>query len=622
MSDTSGFFDTQATRDVPRDRYGRYLLPDAGGKNIGWTRATTFAATLAESYGLRVWEQRQVVWGLSRRPDLLSLATTIVGPEDKKALGEIVEAAHEAGATKAKANRGTAIHAAIGAVEIGGRFEDVPAEFKPHVAAYFAEVVAKGLTILPEYIERTGICPDFGVAGTFDNLVLCPDGKVRVLDKKTGNLDYAEIEFAVQLALYAHFRALRNYATNQWEPMPEVATDYAIIAHIDPASGKTELERVNITLGWAWARTCAEVQDIRKTKHVITPYIPDTFPAKMMIVGEPTPPPFIPPRPAYPGPDPFGASNQVTPAPGVPAAVPSVATPTDLAAVGVAVTDAFWDQADEDDDLPAALPPFIPTAPVAAAAIASAPQLAASSPTTAAPAQAGPTAVVPVPLPPSEGAAGSGAGGAQQTQPAAAAPAEDAEARAEALVKGAKGKAKLQQVARDIMSTAAQSGGPADSIKLNQHQIRLARDVVKLADQYGIPLPEFEKPRRAADGPTAAETAEDKALTDSLKYIRSMPTVQGLVEYQTNLGEGWTADHQEAARVRVEQLNQQAAAVGGTPLTPAEMIAGATSPQTLQMAWRSATGGGTNLAGWTAELESAAQAKSTELGVTREPANV
>lgn len=605
MSDTSGFFDTQATRDVPRDRYGRYLLPDAGGKNIGWTRATTFAATLAESYGLRVWEQRQVVWGLSRRPDLLSLATTIVGPEDKKALGEIVEAAHEAGATKAKANRGTAIHAAIGAVEIGGRFEDVPAEFKPHVAAYFAEVVAKGLTILPEYIERTGICPDFGVAGTFDNLVLCPDGKVRVLDKKTGNLDYAEIEFAVQLGLYAHFRALRNYATNQWEPMPEVATDYAIIAHIDPASGKTELERVNITLGWAWARTCAEVQDIRKTKHVITPYIPDTFPAKMMIVGEPTPPASIPPRPAYPGPDPFGASNQVTPAPGVPAAAPAVATSADLSAIGVSVTDSFWDQADEDDL------PFEATPGASAAEQASAPGVPSAS------------------LPPSAGVAGSpadqhSAAPSADPSPLPGSPvsAEDAEARAEALVKACKGKAKLQQVARDIMAAAAQSGGPADSIKLNQHQIRLSRDIIKLADQYGIPLPEFEKPRRAADGPTEAETAYDKALTDSLKYIRSMPTVQGLVEYQANLGAGWTPDHQEAARVRVEQLNQQATAVGATPLTPAEMIAGATSPQTLQLAWRNATGGGTDLAGWTAELESAAQAKSTELGVTREPANV
>lgn len=576
MSDTSGFFDTQATRDVPRDRYGRYLLPDAGGKNIGWTRATTFAATLAESYGLRVWEQRQVVWGLSRRPDLLSLATTIVGPEDKKALGEIVEAAHEAGATKAKANRGTAIHAAIGAVEIGGRFEDVPAEFKPHVAAYFAEVVAKGLTILPEYIERTGICPDFGVAGTFDNLVLCPDGKVRVLDKKTGNLDYAEIEFAVQLALYAHFRALRNYATNQWEPMPEVATDYAIIAHIDPASGKTELERVNITLGWAWARTCAEVQDIRKTKHVITPYIPDTFPTKMMIVGEPTPPASIPPRPTA------GAL--------VEAAEKLVASPRPI----VAEIDAFWDQVDEDDL------PFDPTPGASAAdpVNANAPTPPVVESTTVAAVPPAPTAAEP-------------------------ASAEDAEARAEALVKACKGKAKLQQVARDIMAEAVSStaGVARDEIKLNQHQIRLARDIVKLADQYGIPLPEFEKPRRAADGPTEAETAQDKALTDSLKYIRSMPTVQGLVEYQANLGAGWTPDHQEAARVRVEQLNQQAAH-SADALSPLEIIAGATSPQTLQVAWRNATGGGTNLAGWTAELEAAAQEKSTELGVTREPANV
>lgn len=577
MSDTAEFFSTQATRDVPRDRYGRYLFPDADGKMIGWTRATTFAATLAESYGLRIWEQRQVVWGLSRRPDLLSLASTIVGPEDKKALGEIVEAAHEAGATKAKANRGTAIHAAIGAVEVGGRFEDVPAEFKPHVAAYFAEVVRCGLTILPQYIERSGICPEFGVGGTLDNLVLCPDGKIRVLDKKTGNLDYAEIEFAVQLGIYAHFRALRNYATNQWEPMPEVATDYAIIAHIDPTSGKTELERVNITLGWAWARTCAEVQDIRKTKHVITPYIPEVQQVVPHAATPTAPDARIVPVAKHP----------------IVAEVLSVLPPPEV--IGQQFdTVMFWDQPDEDD------PPFDPTPGASAAGpvSASAPTPPVVAPTTAAAVPPAPTAAEP-------------------------ASAEDAEARAEALVKACKGKAKLQQVAREIQAESLVRGASGEfELKLNQHQIRLARDIVKLADQYGIPLPEFEKPRRAADGPTAAETAQDKALTDSLKYIRSMPTVQGLVEYQANLGAGWTPDHQEAARVRVEQLNQQAAAVGGTPLTPAEIIAGATSPQTLQIAWRNATGNGSDPAGWTAELEAAAQEKSTELGVTREPANV
>jgi hypothetical protein len=276
-NDTSAFFGSNASTDVPRDQWGRYELPDprTGEQVDGWTRATTFAATLAEQFGLTIWKQRQVVWGLSRRPDLITLASTISGPEDKKALGGIVDEAHIAAGTDAKANRGTAIHRACQASE-AGRHHEVPEELRPHVAGYFTALKTAGLQVVPDFVERVIIVDRYHVAGQLDNLVMCPDGKLRVLDKKTGNLDYADIEFAVQLALYAHADATFNYATGRYEPMPAVATDYAIIAHIDPETGKTELSRVNIEWGWLWARTCAEVMDIRKTKSVITPYVPAT----------------------------------------------------------------------------------------------------------------------------------------------------------------------------------------------------------------------------------------------------------------------------------------------------------------------------------------------------------
>ena len=271
-TDTSSFFTTHQTRDVPRDQWGRYKLPGRDGTEQSWTRATTFAATLAEQYGLRIWEQRQLVWGLSRRPDLLTMASTISGPEDKKALGEIVDEAHIAAGTKAEANRGTAIHRACQAAERGA-YDQVPEELRPHVSAYFAAMWEGGLTILPEYVERTVIVDQYGVAGTFDNLVRCPDGKIRMSDKKTGRMDYSDTEFAVQMALYANADAIFNYDTGQYEPMPEIATDYAILAHIDPETGHCELLRINIEWGWVWARTCAETMAIRKTKGVITPYI-------------------------------------------------------------------------------------------------------------------------------------------------------------------------------------------------------------------------------------------------------------------------------------------------------------------------------------------------------------
>lgn len=289
-NDTSSFFTTHQSRDVPRDQWGRYELPDptTGEKMKGWTRATTFAATMAEQYGLSIWKQRQVVWGLSRRPDLLTMAQTISGPEDKKALGAIVDEAHIAAGTQSKANRGTAVHSACHAAERGA-FEQVPEELRPHVAGYFAALKEHRLEVMPEYVERTVIVKSYHVAGTFDNLVRCPDGKVRVLDKKTGRLDYSDVEFAIQMALYANADAIFNYDTGRYEPMPEIAKDYAILMHIDPETGKAHPERVNIVWGWTWARTSAEVMAIRKTKHIVTPYVTEESVAAQWSGSVPSP---------------------------------------------------------------------------------------------------------------------------------------------------------------------------------------------------------------------------------------------------------------------------------------------------------------------------------------------
>lgn len=574
MTDTGDFFTRQQTRDVPRDQWGRYDLPDADGTSSGWTRATTFAATLAEAYGLRIWEQRQVVWGLSRRPDLITLASTIAGPEDKKALGAIVDSAHEAAGTEGKANVGTAIHSACAAVErvmAGGVVtgtpagaaaiaNHVPAELQRDVAGYFREVESRGLRIDPRFVERTVIVPQFHVAGTFDNLVLCPDGMYRVLDKKTGNLDYAEIEFAVQMALYANAKALRNYDTHQYEPMPEnLATDYAIIAHITPGTGVTELKRVNIVLGWAWARTCAEVQDIRKTKHVLTPYVDDgrvRLPGQVMhttqVFAVPAPAPIV-----HPNDQQLGAE------------VPPMSTTPEIEQ---AQTSAFWAAADvqlaEVDNLP------FETAGAA-----------------------------PEPTQATAGVAG-------------AEPAIDPATEAEEI-SGKWSKAQAQTYARKAMvlagNTACDESAP-DGIKLSQYKIKIAQGIVRLKNKHGLALADIlgEEPRKDAVPSAQAAASESGSVTvDQLRAIASASTVDVLVSMREALGDGWTDAHQSAARLRTAQLNTGLA--NKPPITPEQWIAGATSPESLQRCWASVTTSGEHRDRWTPELDAAASAKLAEL---------
>lgn len=678
-TDTSSFFTTHQTRDVPRDQWGRYKLPGPDGEEKSWTRATTFAATLAEQYALRIWEQRQVVWGLARRPDLITMASTISGPEDKKALGEIVDEAHVAGGTKAKANRGTAIHRACQAAERGA-YDEVPEELRPHVSKYFAAMREGGLTILPEYVERTGIVNQYDTAGTFDNLVRCPDGKIRVSDKKTGRMDYSDTEFAVQLAVYAHFDALFNYDTGRYEPMPEVATDYAILAHIDPETGDCELMRINIEWGWVWARTCAEVMAIRKTKGAITPYIAPDRDETIAALYEPE----LPPVPAEVAeaaqimhavnanangqravlPDAVGHSTPIAIQPQAPI-VEYVTAAGDVRQMFVGTVpggyvdsmsplraeyQAFWSDSrhDFEDDEPAEQVNGVPLAqygqPSSWGCSRGEPceftgdEGLHSDGTVCLYGNARPGPIPPLPsAEPTEAEltrqAMSLAERAQEPVPGEAPELDDTEvpdnvdAIAKAMNKLSKGSA--QDVARKVMAAAGVAEGKPGSIKLSQYKSKVINETITLAHRHSLEIPgaaendpPFGTPTGPAPGTSGAKPAaaaqspddqREEKIRTAVESIRQQNSIAGLQErhaYYSGTSIGWTDEMQSAARTRAAELE---AATGESPLSPMEMIQGATSRETLTKAWEKATEGGANQAGWTEALNAAAMAKQTEL---------
>jgi hypothetical protein len=670
--DTSSFFTTHQSRDVPRDQWGRYKLPGPDGTEQSWTRATTFAATLAEQYGLSIWHQRQVVWGMSRRPDLLTMASTISGPEDKKALGEIVDEAHIAAGTKAKANRGTAIHLAIAAAERGA-WEQVPEELRPHVAGYLEAMRAGGLVILPEYIERTVIVRQYGVAGTFDNLVRCPDGKLRVSDKKTGRMDYSDTEFSVQMALYANADAIFNYDTGRYEPMPEVEKDYAILAVIDPATGKTELQRINIEWGWVWARTCAEVRDIRATKHVITPYIAPEKAMPRRIDGTVVPlpgavghakTPMVQPQATvveYVNSD--GQRTRVDssamtvaqasswlngPAP----ALPFIEQPGTVNHVVPADTQAFWlDDRHTDDEEPATLN-GVPIEQYGAASkqwgcFSGQPceftgdEGLHSDGTVCLYGNARPGPIPPLDVNRNPGhippEANPDSGEPRQPDGEIVDP-DDLVAQIDGL-KG--GKAAVQNVARRLMAKVGVKEGDPGAIKLQQYKIKIARSCVDLAYAKGVSIPgpkdgdpEFGVPAgpaptdSASGAPAAATKAKgERSATEvkapdpdreakirtAVESIMMQTTIQGLQErhaYYSGTSLGWTEEMQTAARTRAAAIDAEQ---GESELSPMEMIQGATTRETLSKAWDKVTDGGKNMAGWTEALNAAAMAKETEL---------
>lgn len=269
----------------PRDadkliRGGRYYLPHpASGRVMGWTRASTFAKTIADNYILNLWGRRMSIKGVSLRPDLLALAAA-TPLEDRDTLNDIAERAAEFAGAKVGAALGTALH---GFTEQHDRGETItaPDRYRPDLAAYVRALDEHGIKVVPEYIERVIIVPRFGVAGRLDRVFRVIDdyrvelpgvepftlaaGTLILGDLKTGrDLSYGWGEIAIQLAMYANAEALWNEQTEEYEPPPELDKRVAVVVHLPVTKAQCTVFDLNIRMGWEAATLCERVRVWRR----------------------------------------------------------------------------------------------------------------------------------------------------------------------------------------------------------------------------------------------------------------------------------------------------------------------------------------------------------------------
>lgn len=258
---------------VKRDRWKRYLLPDPQtGEEVAWTRVSTIKSCIANTHNLEQWKRRQVARGLALRPDLLALAASVTNlPVDDKSaretLNDVCKQADAAAGSRAGANLGTAIHHATEALDRGTPLREIilPPPYDRDIHAYDQARRVAGMVTLPEHIERIVVIPELRIAGTLDRLTFWRGGR-RIKDVKTGQdaHEYGALELAVQLGLYANASYMWNLDTEQYEPMPEVAKDWGILAHVPSGQGVTNFYPVNIAVGWEYAQLAYEVHQARK----------------------------------------------------------------------------------------------------------------------------------------------------------------------------------------------------------------------------------------------------------------------------------------------------------------------------------------------------------------------
>lgn len=245
--------------DPKRRKYGRPLVlkPGAkpGDKLTAYTRCTTYAGTLDDTFKLGQWQQRMVALGLSARSDLLLAVAAHADDRDK--LDELCDRAREAASATAAATTGTALHALTERLDRGLELGPMPADAERDVRAY--ERATSALTAL--YIERFLVNDDLKVGGTPDRVVEF-QGRNYIADLKTGGIEYGALKIAMQLAMYAHSR-LYDVATGRRTDLPDVDQERAIVIHLPAGTGECTLHWIDIRAGWGAIETARDVRSWR-----------------------------------------------------------------------------------------------------------------------------------------------------------------------------------------------------------------------------------------------------------------------------------------------------------------------------------------------------------------------
>ncbi|MEV5330876.1 hypothetical protein [Streptomyces werraensis] len=298
---------------VPRDGWGRPLIvPEGGGKPKGHTRTTTFIDCIEDKSNLIDWKARNVLIGMTRRPDLAEKARDLdpEDPADKKRLNLLVEQAEDAAGANEKSRKGTYLHDLSEYVDRGDPLPSTisGADLEDMAAYMMATSVLKVIAI-----EQFVVVPELGVGGTFDRLSYYegpgPDGKPIsgnfITDTKTGNIKYGQLKMASQLAVYSRGKLYDHtkfpvdaddkkaiaawkktefsaeQAAAAYSPPPPVNQDWGIIVHLPAGEGSCNLYWVNLNIGWALAQLALEVRKARSTKGAMLPFVSQITPTEV-----------------------------------------------------------------------------------------------------------------------------------------------------------------------------------------------------------------------------------------------------------------------------------------------------------------------------------------------------
>jgi len=246
------------------------------------------------------WRDRTLMYGVAHNPRLAEAARHLdpVTADGKRELARLAKRAFVLGGGEAKSAKGTWLHHLSEHVDRG---EDLP----PCSDADRADMDAYRRAVEPlamRAIEQPIVTSEVEAAGTADRIAYTtmrtPDGdeaEAVIVDLKTGNLDFAGLKIACQLAAYANGQlydptlwitdpgddaALKRWKAFEftaaqgavaYQQYPNLNRRWGLVVHLPAGSGEAALVWVDLARGWEALQDASRVRTWRSRRDLLIP---------------------------------------------------------------------------------------------------------------------------------------------------------------------------------------------------------------------------------------------------------------------------------------------------------------------------------------------------------------
>lgn len=268
------------------DRSHRYYMDGVMCRNV-----SSVAKIPIDTWTLDQWSKRSVALGMALDRNLCE--NILVDPDSWELGNEVAEQALRAAKTHHKADRGTQMHRAL-ELTLLGRPEGLLSEQQRADAAVLQATLDRyGLRPHQGMAEQFVAWPHHRVGGRFDAILEKPDGRLLLVDLKSGqNAVLYPDATACQLALYARapwmsdgveIQGDKTIITN-WRPMPEkLDLRYGYVLLVPPDAKIGTLHEVNLEYGWHGAHLALQTINWRKKRGEVVREVPYEDPPTALI---------------------------------------------------------------------------------------------------------------------------------------------------------------------------------------------------------------------------------------------------------------------------------------------------------------------------------------------------